>query len=521
MERASGAFKPKSLYELSWTHAQDAKLVLDVGTGLLVDVNPVFETLMGCSRENLIGTDIIALHPEDEHERVRDAISKLSGKAAVHAGFHILRKDGDSEPVPVQIWTSDQMTFDGREMLVVEFRDITNRLLRQHLMETQNWALGAYAVAALALGRVHSTEDLLLQAICDGITHQSAYVLAWVGIAEDGPGKPIRVAASAGNASGHLDGLQWNWGEDELLGQGPTAVCIRTNTVQVLKDAKKSPVSFPGRRRTRQLKVRSSISVPIRIEGRWNGVLVVYSELPDAFGDAASHVFERLARELVHSIEALEQKELLRAERIRLAKAQTDLANALSAMVAPIVLAMEMRDPYTAGHQSRVAEIAIAIGKDMGWTGERLQALRMAAMVHDIGKISIPAELLTKPGNLNAAERAMINQHPETGYAILKDIPFMWPVAEMVHQHHEKLDGSGYPRGLKADEILPEAKVLAVADIVEAMAAYRPYRPGIELPLVLQQIEKDAGTLLDPEVVRTCVALFREKHFTVPGWIRR
>jgi len=247
----------------------------------------------------------------------------------------------------------------------------------------------------------------------------------------------------------------------------------------------------------------------------------VYSELPDAFGDAASHVFERLARELVHSIEALEQKELLRAERIRLAKAQTDLANALSAMVAPIVLAMEMRDPYTAGHQSRVAEIAIAIGKDMGWTGERLQALRMAAMVHDIGKISIPAELLTKPGNLNAAERAMINQHPETGYAILKDIPFMWPVAEMVHQHHEKLDGSGYPRGLKADEILPEAKVLAVADIVEAMAAYRPYRPGIELHLVLQQIEKDAGTLLDPEVVRTCVALFREKHFTVPGWIRR
>ena len=220
--------------------------MLDVGTGLLVDVNPAFETLMGCSRENLIGTDFTGLHPEDERERVRDEVSKLSGKAAVHTGFHILRRDGDPEPVPVQIWSSDKMTFDGRDMLVVEFRDISERLLRQHLMETQNWALGAYAVAALALGRVHSTEDLLLQAICDGITHQSAYVLAWVGIAEDGPGKPIRVAASAGNASGHLDGLQWNWGEDELLGQGPTAVCIRTNTVQVLKDAKKSPVSSRG-----------------------------------------------------------------------------------------------------------------------------------------------------------------------------------------------------------------------------------------------------------------------------------
>jgi PAS domain S-box-containing protein/putative nucleotidyltransferase with HDIG domain len=521
MERASHAFKPQSLYELSWAHGQDAKLVLDVDAGLLVDVNPAFETLMGCSRENLVGTHCFGLHPEDEHERVKDEFSKLSGKAAVLTGFHILRKNDHSEPVPVQIWSSDSMTFDGRDMLVVEYRDISDRLERQHLIETQNWALGAYAVAALALGRVHSTEDLLLQSICDGITHQSAYVLAWVGIAEDGPGKPIRVAASAGSASGHLDGMQWSWGEDEPSGQGPTAICIRTNTVQVLEDAKKSPVSFPGRKRARQLKVRSSISVPIRIEGRWHGALVVYSKLPDAFGETASDVFERLAGELVHSIEALEQKELLRAERMRLTKAQTDLANALSAMVAPIVLAMEMRDPYTAGHQGRVAEIAIAIGKEMGWAGERLQALRMAAMVHDIGKISIPAEILTKPGNLTAAERDMMNQHPETGYAILKDIPFMWPVAEMVHQHHEKLDGSGYPRGLKADEILPEAKVLAVADIVEAMASYRPYRPGIKLHLVLQQIEKDAGTLLDAEVVRTCVALFREKHFTVPGWIRR
>jgi len=124
VERASRAFKPQSLYELSWTHAQDAKLVLDVGTGLLVDVNPAFETLMGCSRENLIGTDFTGLHPEDERERVRDEVSKLSGKAAVHTGFHILRRDGDPEPVPVQIWSSDKMTFDGRDMLVVEFRDI-------------------------------------------------------------------------------------------------------------------------------------------------------------------------------------------------------------------------------------------------------------------------------------------------------------------------------------------------------------------------------------------------------------
>jgi HD-GYP domain-containing protein (c-di-GMP phosphodiesterase class II) len=114
----------------------------------------------------------------------------------------------------------------------------------------------------------------------------------------------------------------------------------------------------------------------------------------------------------------------------------------------------------------------------------------------------------------------MIHAHPEIGYTILKDIPFAWPIAEIVRQHHEKLDGSGYPRGLKGDEILPEAKILAVADIVEAMASYRPYRPGIRLDVVLKAIEKEAGTLLDPEVVRVCVSLFRDKHFEVPGWIR-
>jgi len=156
----------------------------------------------------------------------------------------------------------------------------------------------------------------------------------------------------------------------------------------------------------------------------------------------------------------------------------------------------------------------------MGWTEAQVQGLRVAAQVHDIGKISIPAEILTKPGKLNDAERGLINAHSEVGYTILKDIPFAWPIAEIVRQHHEKMDGSGYPRGLKVDEILPEAKVLAVADIVEAMASYRPYRPGIKLHLVLQQIEKDAGTLLDAEAVRVCLTLFREKHFMVPGWIR-
>ena len=150
-----------------------------------------------------------------------------------------------------------------------------------------------------------------------------------------------------------------------------------------------------------------------------------------------------------------------------------------------------------------------------------MHGLRVAAQVHDIGKISIPAEILTKPTRLTAGEWALIHEHPETGYTILKDIPFQWPIAEIVREHHERLDGSGYPLGLKGDAILPEARVMAVADMVEAMASHRPYRPAIKLKVVLQQLEKEAGSLLDADAVRACTTLFRQKRLVLPSENRR
>ena len=155
------------------------------------------------------------------------------------------------------------------------------------------------------------------------------------------------------------------------------------------------------------------------------------------------------------------------------------------------------------------------------WSGDAPDSstsfLQERCKVHDIGKISIPAEILTKPTRLSAGEWTLIREHPETGYTILKDIPFAWPIAEIVRQHHERLDGSGYPRGLKGDAILPEARVLAVADMVDAMASHRPYRPAIMLESVLKEIESEAGSLLDEEAVRACAAQFRQKRLTLPG----
>ena len=183
------------------------------------------------------------------------------------------------------------------------------------------------------------------------------------------------------------------------------------------------------------------------------------------------------------------------------------LLAALLASVHAIAKTMEWRDPHTANHQKRVGSIARAIGRQLAWDVDRIEALHMAAMIHDIGKMAVPSDLLIKPSRLTDIEMQMIQVHAEAGYQILKDIPFSWPIAEMVHQHHERLDGSGYPRGLKGDQICEEARVIAVADTIDAMSTHRPYRPALGLDAALEEIQAEAGTKLDAKVVEAVLQL--------------
>lgn len=502
------------LYALSWNAARDAKYAFDSQRRTILDLNPAAEALTGYSRDEILGQDGALLHPEHERERIKQAVRDSQGDAGGVSGFHIERKDG--RIIPVAISMSEFWTLAGRMVGIWVFRDISDQVEKEHRLAAQNWALKAYAGAASALSRAHSPEGLL-EGICAAIVRESVYLAAWVGVAEDGEGKPVRVAASAGSGAGYLKGLDLSWSEQKPEGQGPTGVCIRTGELQILEDAETSPNYAPWRERARRFGIRSSISVPIAGEIGWRGVLIVYAAQPNAFEPASVEVFEALAEEIVHGVRAIQQERQLRIEQQNLARTQAELTLALAGMVGPIVTAMEMRDPYTAGHQGRVAELACAIGLEMGLPDDQMHGLKLAALVHDIGKISIPAEILTKPGTLNDAEWAMINLHSDTGYKILKDVPFAWPVAEIVRQHHERLDGSGYPAGLKGDEILAEARILGVADVVEAMASYRPYRPGIEIGLVLKQIEAEAGRQLDARAVQTCASMMRDGRFTMQG----
>jgi len=178
-----------------------------------------------------------------------------------------------------------------------------------------------------------------------------------------------------------------------------------------------------------------------------------------------------------------------------------------------LVSAVETRDPYTAGHQKRVTDLACAIANEMGLAKDKIEGVRLAGTIHDIGKIQIPYEILTKPTSLSQIESVMIKMHPQVGYDILKDIEFPSPVAQAVLQHHEKVDGSGYPAGLSGDEILIEARIIAVADIIEAMSSHRPYRPALGIKAALNEIIKYRGIYFDIEAVDACLKLFQEKNY--------
>ncbi|MFZ1537877.1 MAG: HD domain-containing phosphohydrolase [Chromatiaceae bacterium] len=207
---------------------------------------------------------------------------------------------------------------------------------------------------------------------------------------------------------------------------------------------------------------------------------------------------------------------LVEARTAALLASERRVRDSLLETITAFAVLVEMRDPYTAGHQRRVAHLAAAIAKEMQMTDQRVEGVRLAGAVHDIGKIQIPTEILSKPGRLTHVEFELIKQHAESGYDILKAINFPWPIAQIVRQHHERLDGSGYPQALTNDQILLEAKILAVADVVESMISHRPYRPGLGLAAAMAEIITHKGKLFDPAVVDACVRLFKELSYVLP-----
>jgi putative nucleotidyltransferase with HDIG domain len=291
-------------------------------------------------------------------------------------------------------------------------------------------------------------------------------------------------------------------------------MAIKTGEIQVARDILQDPALAPWHEEWDRRNFKTIIALPLIVEGKVIGILDISAQDPGAFDPEEVRLLEELAGSVSIGIWSLRtDRERQRAE----AKVQHSLKKikqALDGTVLAVANTVEMRDPYSAGHQRRVAQLAGAIAQEMGFSPERVEGMRVLGCLHDIGKIAVPAEILSKPGRLTPMEFMLIKEHPRVGYEIIKDIDFPFPVAQGILQHHERLNGSGYPLGIKGPDIILEARILAVADVVEAMASHRPYRKALGIDQALEEISRNRGILYDPEVVDICLQLFLEKGFS-------
>ena len=484
--------------------------------GTLTFVNDAYCQYYGKSREELIGSnwiDFVTFEDRDEikaHvERLKDS---LTPENPVLATEH--REVVAGGEVRWMRW-SDQAIFDDQGRLV-EFqsvgRDITERkraqeeeyrlLQRQIAMNELSLALGNYTSLKEIYDRIDKYVAELIEA-------DAIYISSY-----DKDERLIR-AEYLRDEHGHvIDPERLPPLKLEKIGHGTQSQVIHSGKPMYIPDildmmdkieesydiAEDGTVTRDEVLYSEQKDVpRSEILAPMLFKGEVIGVIAVENMQVDAYTKSDLDLLSGLANVAAVAIEN--------------AHLQEGLRKTLDDTIRVVGMTVEMRDPYTGRHQERVARLACAIAREMRLPDEQIDGIRAAGLVHDIGKIAVPAEILAKPARLNPLEYSLIQTHPQRAYDILERIDFPWPIAEIVLQHHERMDGSGYPRGLKGDEILLEARIIAVADVVEAMASHRPYRPARGIDAALEEIKKNKGRLYDPDVVDACLAVF-EGGFT-------
>ncbi len=389
--------------------------------------------------------------------------------------------------------------------------EVTVRKKAEELLSKINLELTMLSDCIHAVVRA-TDEQNLIKEVCQIIIDVGGYEMAWVGFAEQDLKKNVKPVAWMGCNEGFIEIIDISW-DDCDRGRGPTGTAIRTGMPVVNENTGENKSIQFLREEMLKRNFNSSIALPLKYEDKVLGVLTIYAREPQAFDTSEVDRLMGLANDLAYGICALRT----RAERIQAGKEielhVEKLQNALADTIKVVASTVEVRDPYTAGHQRRVATLARAIASEMGLSDHQTEGIFMAGVVHDLGKIYVPAEILAKPSRLNDIEFNLIRTHSQVGYELLKTIDFPWPIAQIVYQHHERLNGSGYPQGLLSDQILIEAKIICVADVVEAMASHRPYRPARGVDAALEHIQEEGGILYDSSAVNTCLKLFTEKGF--------
>jgi len=346
---------------------------------------------------------------------------------------------------------------------------------------------------------------ILLQKVCDTFIEARGYNAAWLGLLKDEKNFAIIAGSPPKRDVSHfckqmLKGDNPPCVERAFIQKVPFMVMERPRDCGgcILKG------TYPGKK---------SVIMRIAHNGKLFGFLILSFAPGISVKDEEEYLLIEVANDIafgLHNME-IEEKDEISEQKLQLSYQK--LQKTMEGAINTIAKIIEAKDPYTSGHQQRVSQLATAIAKELNFSSDKIEGIRIASLIHDIGKISLPAEILSRPTRLTDLEFSLIKGHSQIGYDILKSIEFPWPIEKIVLQHHERLNGSGYPRGLKGEDIIIEARIIGVADVVEAISSHRPYRPALGTDKALEEITKNKGTLYDPEVVDVCIKLFKEESF--------
>jgi PAS domain S-box-containing protein/putative nucleotidyltransferase with HDIG domain len=483
--------------------------------GRVTFLNPVAEDLTGWAEEQAVGESIDVIFPIDGNGKGfsrTHPVRQTLRQGAVIAGddqTELVSRDGKRRPVSTNV----ALIRDDHGMTrgaVLVFNDITeqretigdiNRRL-DHLQRHQSAIVKLSTHPAVVSGDFHRAAEQVTEIVAEAMEVERVGI--WL---LDDSEETLRCEdLFERTPRRHTTGLVL-----KALDLPVYFRAMRSGRVVDARDARSDPRTreFAGRYLVPN-DIRSLLDAAIRVSGELIG-MVRHEQVKDRRHWSAEEI--AFAGEVADQVAQAIQNSHRKRSREALRNSLERVKNLLEQTVNVLASTVEMRDPYTAGHQRRVAVLASAIARGMELSQEQIEGLRMAALIHDIGKIYVPAEILSKPGALTETERRLIQTHPQVGYDVLKRVEFPWPVARIVLQHHERWDGSGFPEGLSGEEILLEARILGVADVVEAMSSHRPYRAARGIPEALKIVSENAGILFDPAVVKTCLSLFYRKGF--------
>jgi len=468
--------------------------------GRVIDANPALWKMFGYnSREEFLKVPASS-HYYDSKERKR--FSELR-KQGLIKDYEIRFKCKDDTIIWGSVTSIPRITQAKKIEFVNVLEDITERkqmiedLKKLYSMQTVLRSINQVMLKT-------ETELEIYQQVPSLLKEMEFIKFVWIGLIEKGNFE-VKPIVHSGVEKDYLSSIRITW-DNSKYGKGPTGTAIKTGQPCVIGDIKNDPRYEPWRNETLKSKYSSSIAIPLKQYIEVLGVLNIYSDKKEAFGHEEIKFLEEVCGDIAIGINNIRLKE-------KLVQNLKDIRRLFEQEIETIALLCESRDPYTAGHQRRVTQLSCAIAKEMDFPEKQIEGIHASGLLHDIGKIYIPIDILNRPGRLNNIEIDLIRTHSKVGYDILKTVNFPWPVAQIVLQHHERQDGSGYPQGLSSEEILIEARILAVADVIEAMSSHRPYRPALGIDTALEEISKNSGILYDPKVVDVCLKLFKGKNF--------